>query len=83
MSDWKMRKVVVIDESNGNEVCCIDRFSVDEKVGVPDGIACHGNKVYIAVMKVNEEDAKVFADTGHIHQYSIDGKYQRCIIKGM
>ena len=28
MSDWGVRKVVVIDENNGNEVCCINRFSV-------------------------------------------------------
>ena len=73
----------MIDESSGNEVCCIDRFSVDGKVGRPYGIASHGNEVYIAVMELNEKTGKAFADTGHIYQYSIDGKYQRCIIKGI
>ncbi len=40
VSDWQVRKVVVIDESNGNEVCSIGRFSADGKVGVPDGQYC-------------------------------------------
>ena len=66
---------------------------MDGKVSKPSGIACHGNEVfiavmelnevYIAVMELNEKTGKAFADTGHIHQYSVDGKYQRCIIKGI
>ncbi len=54
-------------------------------MGEPVGFASHGNEVYIAVMELNEKTRKSFADIGHIQQYrtSIDGKYKRCIIKGI
>ena len=42
-----------------------------------------GDDLYIAVMEYDESDDVVEPDTGHIHLYSNQGKFIKCIIKGL
>ena len=60
----------------------LDRFIVDGKVGLPQGITCDSNDdVYIAVRRVDEGFA--IANSGHIHHYDSNGIFTRCIIKDL
>ncbi|XP_072043518.1 uncharacterized protein [Amphiura filiformis] len=82
VSDGLARQVIRYSDS-GVELCRIKSFIVDNKAGKPQGAVYGKGSVYIAVMEVDEEDGKAILTTGHMHQYTRDGQFQRCIIKGM
>lgn len=88
--DWRMGVVTAVDierpEEEDDVLFTLDSFSVDGKPGLPKGIACDdGNNIYIAVSRLDDsgDNKNVFTDTGHIHQYSPTGKFERCIFKGL
>ncbi|XP_072043513.1 uncharacterized protein [Amphiura filiformis] len=82
VSDFKARQVIRYSDS-GVELCRIKSFIVDNKAGRPMGAVYGKGSVYIVVMKVNEKTGNSIRNTGHMHQYTRDGQFQRCIIKGM
>ncbi|XP_072043544.1 uncharacterized protein [Amphiura filiformis] len=82
VSDWQTRQVIRYSDS-GVELCRIKSFIVDNEAGQPRGAVYGKGSVYIAVIEANEKTGGAFANTGHIHQYTMNGQFQRCIIKGM
>ncbi|XP_072043551.1 uncharacterized protein [Amphiura filiformis] len=76
------RQVIRYSDS-GVELCRIKSFIVDNKAGAPRGAVYGKGSVYIVVIEVDEKTGKAFLDTGHMHQYTMDGQFQKCIIKGM
>ena len=76
-SDWQVCKVVCVDYI-GEVMFTLDTFSVDGKPGRPTGVTHDGDEdtLYVAVNELN-------ANTGHIHQYSSNGKFMHCAMKGL
>ena len=81
-SDWLQKKVVKIDD-NGNELVKISKLRVDGEACWPVGMACKDDKLYIVVRQIDESTNKYIAYKGHIHQYSLKGEYQSCVIQGI
>ena len=80
--EGKPDMVMAIDD-NGERMFTIDHFSVDGKKGSSRGLVCDGDDLYIAVMEYDESRDTVIWNTGHIHLYSSQGKFIKCIIKGL
>ncbi|XP_072043305.1 uncharacterized protein [Amphiura filiformis] len=74
-SDCFSRKVIRLSRT-GDVLCRIVTFMVGGTTGSPHGVAHIEDNVYIAVM-VDE------TGNGQIHQYTIGGQFQRCIVTRM
>ncbi|XP_072043534.1 uncharacterized protein [Amphiura filiformis] len=81
VSDWDTRQVIRYSDS-GVELCRIKSFIVDNEAGLPRCAVYGKGLLYIVVMEVDEKNQYIW-NTGHIHQYTRDGRFQMCIIKGM
>ena len=92
--DWKAGLVNAIDlaveDKDDNVIFELDNFKVDGFKGLPKGLAYDNNgHFFIAVSRLDDSSdnsnttKNVFANTGHIHQYSSCGKFELCLFRGL
>ena len=87
--DWKVGEVNAVDLSiehnEDNLLFKLDTFMIDDKPALPKGVACDDDhNIYIAISRTDDTEKKnVYYDTGEVHKYSCDGKFQECIRKGL
>ena len=88
--DWKSGLVKAVDLAAAEDsaiIFQIDSFTVDGYHGLPKGVAFDNDnqRFFLAVSRLDDSTNKknVYINTGHIHEYSNSGQFQRCICKGL
>ena len=81
ISNWSSCEIAAADY-DGNEIFTISP-KIDGKQGRPYGITCDAANDGNIFVVVHHTGAKTESGNHHIHQYTSDGKFAGCIVRGL